>query len=41
MGTNKKLKIDSCCRLVPYLIPLSHMAVMVSNFCTGIMGFER
>jgi len=28
-------------RIVPYLIPLSHMAVMVSNFCTGIMGFER
>jgi hypothetical protein len=28
-------------RMVPYLVPISHMAVMISNFATGIMGFER
>ena len=27
--------------MVPYLIPISQMAVMSSNFCTGVMGFER
>jgi hypothetical protein len=37
----KDLPVFFSSRIVPYLIPLSHMAVMVSNFCTGIMGFER
>ena len=27
--------------IIPALIPISHMAVMTSNFCTGVMGFER